>query len=138
MTFPAGSSRHRVGGCLCGGVRYRLEGQPLRVGLCHCADCRKSSGSSFVTFAVWPRDSFDFTGEITTFAGRSFCPRCGSRLFCLREDEAEIRVGTLDDAPANLIPADELWIKRREPWLVPVTGTAQFAGDRFTSPSEKQ
>jgi len=79
----------RTGGCLCGAVAYRVEGEPLRVGLCHCADCRKSSGSAFVFFAVWPRQAFSHNGEIATFAGRSFCAACGSRLFCLRDDEAD-------------------------------------------------
>lgn len=63
------------------------------------------------------------------FAGRSFCPTCGSRLFCLREDEAEIRLGSLDDPPTDLAPDYEVWIKRREPWLHPLPGAGQFAED---------
>jgi hypothetical protein len=106
-----------------------VEGEPLRTGLCHCADCRKSSGSAFVFFAVWPRQAFSHSGEITTFAGRSFCPVCGGRLFCLREDEAELRLGSLDTPPTDLAPSYEVWIKRREPWLHPLPGAAQFAED---------
>ncbi|PDS77225.1 GFA family protein [Rhizobium sp. L43] len=119
----------RTGGCLCGAVAYHVEGEPLRVGLCNCADCRKSSGSAFVFFAVWPRRAFSYYGEIATFAGRSFCPACGSRLFCLRDDEAEIRLGSLDDPPTDLTPGYEVWIKRREAWLHPVPGAGQFAED---------
>ncbi|MBB4437109.1 MULTISPECIES: GFA family protein [Rhizobium] len=119
----------RTGSCLCGAVAYRVEGEPLRTGLCHCADCRKSSGSAFTFFAVWPRQAFTHNGEIATFAGRSFCPTCGGRLFCLREDEAEIRLGSLDSPPTDFAPGYEVWIKRREPWLHPLPDAGQFAED---------
>lgn len=106
-----------------------MEGEPSRAGLCHCADCRKSSGSAFTFFAVWPRLAFSHSGEIATFAGRSFCPSCGGRLFCLRDDEAELRLGSLDDAPSDIVPTYEVWIKRREPWLDPLPGARQYAED---------
>lgn len=119
----------REGGCLCGAVRYRVEGPPLRVGLCHCADCRKESGSSFVTFAVWPRAAFRVEGAFATFEGRSFCPVCGARLFCLRDDEAELRAGSLDATPNGLAPGYENWVKRREAWLAPLPGAPQHDED---------
>ncbi|MGO7748595.1 GFA family protein, partial [Rhizobium ruizarguesonis] len=31
--------RIRTGSCLCRAVAYSVEGEPLRTGLCHCADC---------------------------------------------------------------------------------------------------
>ena len=34
----------RTGGCQCGGVRYRLKGEPYKSGLCHCTDCRQVTG----------------------------------------------------------------------------------------------
>lgn len=119
----------RTGSCLCGAVAYRVEGEPLRVGLCHCGDCRKSSGSAFVFFAVWPRPAFSHSGKIATFSGRSFCPTCGGRLFCLREDAAEIRLGSLDNPPTDLMPGHEVWIKRREPWLQPLPDAGQYGED---------
>ncbi|WP_309086566.1 GFA family protein [Chelativorans sp.] len=123
----------RQGGCLCGAARYEVRGEPLRVGLCHCADCRKESGSSFVSFANWPREAFSYSGEIATYSGRSFCPKCGARLFCLQETTAEIRFGSLDDAPTLLVPQFEIWIKRREPWLHALPGTGQYEEDRPTT-----
>lgn len=120
----------RTGQCLCGTIHYSVEGEPLRIGLCHCQDCRRESGSSFATFAVWPRESFSVMGGVSTYDGRSFCPHCGSRLFNLTEDEAEIRIGSLDDAPNNLVPSYEIWNKRRETWLHPVEGADQYPEDR--------
>ena len=120
----------KTGRCLCGSVRYALSGEPLRVGLCHCADCRKVSGSVFSSFGIWPRDAFSHEGETKAFAGRSFCPQCGSRLFNLTDTEAEVHLGSLDEAPTDLTPSYELWIKRREHWLDPLPGREQFEEDR--------
>jgi hypothetical protein len=117
-----------TGGCLCGAERYRVTGAPVRVGLCHCADCRKETGSAFLHYADWPRESFEVTGAYATWEGRSFCPACGSRLFHLSEYGAEICVGSLDAAPSGLVPEREIWIRRREGWLAPVA-VEQFGED---------
>jgi hypothetical protein len=124
----------RLGGCLCGAVRYEVDGNPLRVGLCHCADCRKVTGSAFVYFAVWPIDAFRSTGHTRVFAGRCFCPNCGSQVFSIDDQEAEIRAGSLDDPPADLLPLYEIWIQRRAPWLSPIAGADQHKGDAFPPP----
>ena len=75
-----------TGGCNCGEVRYRIEGAPLRTGLCHCATCRRQSGSAFSFFAIWPRASVRLSGELACWQARAggerFCPGCGSQLFC--------------------------------------------------------
>lgn len=123
------------GGCSCGAVRYRLRGSPFRVGLCHCTLCRKESGSAFVFYAQWKIDDFSVTGDFATFEGRSFCPRCGSRLFDLTDTMAEIRVGSLDAAPTAFKPDVEGWVRRREHWLEPIRGISQFDGDP-TKPDE--
>ncbi|CAM3663177.1 GFA family protein [Halomonas sp.] len=34
-----------TGGCLCGKIRIVANGEPLRVGICHCMDCRKHHGA---------------------------------------------------------------------------------------------
>jgi hypothetical protein len=108
----------RSGGCLCGAVRFLIRGAPLRVGLCHCQDCRRTSGSTFTFFGVWPRPAYQGAGKLRAFEGRSFCPECGSRVASLREEEAEIMLGSLDIAPSDIIPGYELWIGRRERWLM--------------------
>jgi hypothetical protein len=124
------SDIRRQGGCLCGAVRFTVSGQPLRTGLCHCLDCRKTSGSTFSAFAIWPRSAYEATGKLGTHEGRSFCPRCGSRVASLRPDEAEIMIGSFDDAPTDLAPQYELWIGRRETWLQHLPWAEQFDHDR--------
>ena len=123
----------RTGGCLCGDVRYRVRGEPVHVGRCHCADCRKESGSAFTIYGQWPIDAFESTGEIASYQGRGFCPRCGSRLLDPPgpgDTLVEIRIGSLDDAPFGLKPEAEVWVKRREPWLASVDGASQHDENR--------
>lgn len=119
----------RHGNCSCGRVRYQVEGEPERIGLCHCTDCRQESGAAFTYYAIWPAAAFKTTGETAVHQGRHFCSVCGSRVFACDENEAEIKLGTLQDAPTGLKPSYELWIKRREPWLQPVEGAEQFQED---------
>jgi hypothetical protein len=118
----------RSGGCLCGAVRYSVRGDPVHVRRCHCANCRKESGSAFTVYAHWPVEAFEMSGEISSYDGRGFCPRCGSRLLDTTgsgDTLIEIRIGSLDEAPFELKPEDEIWVKRRESWIPPVEGAAQ-------------
>jgi hypothetical protein len=117
------------GGCRCGAIRYSLEGEPYKSGLCHCTECRKETGGPFLYYADWRRDQFTVSGQFATWEGRSFCPTCGGTLFHLSDDHVEIALGSLDEAPVALVPQREGWIKRREPWLVAVVGAGQFRED---------
>jgi hypothetical protein len=107
---------HVSGGCLCGAVRLVARGKPYRVGLCHCLDCRKHHGALFHASAIFPAEAVTITGETRDFAGRHFCPRCGSPVFSRTGAEIEVNLGSLD-APDVFTPTYELWTVRREGWL---------------------
>jgi hypothetical protein len=84
-------------------------------------------------YAQWPVERFQVSGEIVGYHGRGFCPRCGSRLLNPPEPGdalIEVRIGTLDEAPFGLRPEAELWVKRREPWILPVEGASQHDENR--------
>ncbi len=120
------------GGCACGRLRFRAEGEPKRVGLCHCMTCRKISGSPFGAFAMYDAGRVTMEGPHRSWAEgetrRSFCPECGSRVFSTSGDEVEIGLGALDE-PNRLAPTYELWVIRKEHWLH--TGDlVAHAGDR--------
>lgn len=117
------------GGCRCGAVRYSLAGEPYKSGLCHCTECRKETGSSFLYYADWRPDQFTVSGDYATYEGRSFCPVCGGTLFHLGDDQVEVALGSLDEAPVAIVPDAEGWIKRREPWLAQVAGARQCRED---------
>lgn len=75
-----------TGTCLCGTVRYEIDG-PLGLMMnCHCSMCRKHHGSAFATFATAPLERFRWlSGEesVRSYASsssghRPFCGICGS------------------------------------------------------------
>lgn len=107
-----------TGGCLCGDVRIVASGEPYRVGICHCMDCRKHHGSLFHATAIFAESAVTVTGDTRQYGGRFFCPNCGSKVFARSGDEIEVSLGSLD-APDQLAPTYELWTIRREAWLPP-------------------
>ena len=117
------------GGCLCGDVRVVASGEPYRVGLCHCLDCRKHHGALFHASAIFPADAVNVEGETRDYAGRHFCPRCGSSVFGRSGDEIELNLGALD-APDQFVPTYELWTIRRESWLPPFPLERRYERDR--------
>lgn len=117
------------GGCLCGSVRFTVNGRPKRIGICHCLDCRKHGGSLFLAWAVFKIEEVAVTGDVRDYRGRFFCPACGSSLFGRTGDETEISLGSLD-APNLLRPTYELWTIRRENWLPPFPLTDSYERDR--------
>jgi hypothetical protein len=121
-----------TGTCLCGNVRIVAKGRPDRVGLCHCLDCRKHHGALFHASAIFPEDAVEVDGETREYAGRSFCPRCGSSVFGRSADEVEVNLGCLD-ATDQFVPTYELWTVRRESWLPVFEGVKRYDRDRDAS-----
>lgn len=112
-----------TGGCLCGSVRLTATGEPYRVGLCHCLDCRRHHGAPFLAVAIFPASAVAITGTTGQFENRHFCPTCGSSVFARWEDEIEVHLGALDE-PSRFTPTYELWTVRREAWLPPFAVTS--------------
>lgn len=129
------SETGRAGGCLCGAVRYVALGEPERVGLCHCATCRKNTGTPYLAFAVYDAANVTIEGALKVHRApkidRRFCPQCGT-LICLAEEgesEIDLTLGSFDEPPA-FTPQYELWVGRRPDWLSAVPGARQYDGNR--------
>jgi len=126
-----------TGGCLCGAVRYEAEGEPLYAGYCHCADCRKASGSGFIPFLGFASSAVRFSGEAVQVRSPSFrggeavrnrCAVCGSLVFggVVGEDESHtIYAGSLDD-PAGFKPAVAIFTRDRPEWVILPEGLQAF------------
>jgi hypothetical protein len=78
---------------------------------------------------VFHEDAVTITGDTRAYAGRFFCPRCGSSVFARSGDETEVNLGSFD-APDQLRPTYELWTDRREAWLPAFPQMKQFERDR--------
>ena len=60
----------RTGGCLCGAVRYEIEGEPQMTAVCHCTHCQRQSGGVFSTNLVLQEGAYSQTGETRVFADK--------------------------------------------------------------------
>jgi len=110
-----------VGKCLCGTVRYAVEGPFLYAGYCHCSRCRAASGSAFSAFAGIGRDRLRVTAgtdRITLFDNAvSLCSLCGTSLFSLVRDGRffHVAMGTLVDDP-GIRPTFHIFVGSKAPW----------------------
>src|SRR3977135_2989352 len=118
-----------TGGCLCGNVRIVASGLPYRVCLWPCLDCRKHHGALFHASAIFPQEAVTIEGETRDYAGRFFCPRCGSPVFARSADEIEVNLGSLDSSD-QLTPTEESWTIRRESWLPQFPLKKRYVRDR--------
>ena len=125
-----------TGGCLCGKVKLVTSGPPKRVGLCHCLNCRKHHGALFYASAIFRQEAVSIEGDVRDYAGRFFCPICGSSVFARTDDEIEIHLGTLD-TPNKWQPTYECWTLRRESWLPEFPLETRFEQDRTDPDSAK-
>jgi hypothetical protein len=117
-----------TGGCLCGAVRYRYQGEPLSVGLCQCERCQRQSGSAFLIGVIFPKEAVTIEGTLTSYEAtvdgehhlwRHFCPVCGSAVSITLDRFPTIRSmmgGTLDDK-RHLQPTFSVWCSAGQPWL---------------------
>ena len=125
------------GGCLCGAVRYTSNATPEFVGLCHCTDCQKHTGSAFAIMVRLPKTALQIQGTIKTFSKlgdsgnpilRHFCPECGSSIAdepTARPGMINLNAGTLDD-PSLVVPTLEIYCDSALPW-VQLAGMQRFA-----------
>jgi len=121
------NGKNLLGGCLCGDIRYRIEGAPRFVAQCFCRDCQKATGTGHTTIIGVEAGHFTVTGTPTVFTSigdtggrvnRHFCGRCGSRLFTSGDLPGEVRMvqaGTLD-LPEKITPTTAIYLKDRIPW----------------------
>jgi hypothetical protein len=119
------SSQH-AGSCLCGGVRFTVEGEFERFYLCHCAHCRKDSGSAHAANLFSSRAKIRWLAgedQVSRFRlpgtrhSRSFCTVCGSALPSVQMDGALLVVpaGSLDGAAPRL-PDAHIFMSSKADW----------------------
>ncbi len=129
-----------TGGCLCGSVRYSVEGDPIVQGVCHCSDCQRQTSSPFTVFVGFPAVAFSVEGNsLSSFSTtgedhggetqRNFCSTCGSPVFSttpLAPDVILIKAGSFDDS-SWVEPGAEFFFDSAQPWSPRFETAASFA-----------
>ena len=119
----------RRGGCACGAVRYRFDGDPLFVHACHCKDCQRLTGSAFAITMLIEEARFivdegePLSGEVIAGSGGTkrtyFCGRCGSYLWSrppARPGLLGVRPGGLDETDW-FEPQAHIWTRSKQRWV---------------------
>ena len=125
------------GSCLCGSIRYSIEGELSDFGYCHCVSCRKASGTAHAANAGVDRsvflleDSHSYLKEYESSPGklRAFCSNCGSSIFAYLAATPHlirIRLGTLDTSFGKEAKA-HTFVSEKAPWHIIEGDLPQFA-----------
>ena len=124
----------REGSCLCGAIRFAVDGEIDGVGQCHCSQCRKVSGTNGNAVFLVPRDDFRWTageGDWTKFSlpsgwGVLRCRACGSPLpECHDGQRYWVIAGLMDDDLGTDIKA-HIFCGSRADWDRAAPGAREF------------
>ena len=118
-----------MGGCLCGAIRYEVDGELIRTLNCHCDNCRKTTGTAFGTYVFVNEDdlkilqgtpkTFEHENEDGLTLTKRFCENCGTPLFARSARAGKmvhIKVGTIDDA-SFVRPEMDIFVSSKLPFL---------------------
>lgn len=135
------------GGCLCGKVRYKIEGAPIIVAHCYCRDCQRISGAGHLTGAMFSAGSVAVSGEMAEFQSTAdsgntvshlFCATCSSRLFGRNTQMPgfmTVTAGTLDD-PNRVQPQVAVFGRSRPHWDAVDPGVQSFDAQPSWKPAD--
>lgn len=116
-----------TGSCHCKDVTYEVNGEPFRMGQCHCNACRKITGTGHNVQAFFKSGDVTIKGKTSTHKSQSdagttrtrhFCPNCGSRLFSQNSNAPDgigISAGSFDDSNWYK-PEVILYVSERPTW----------------------
>jgi len=113
------------GGCLCGAMRYEVDGPLTDVANCHCSMCRRFHGAAFATYAKIGVEHFRWLSgqdlltayETSPGIGWAFCRICGSSLGVPMHGKlSEITLGSLDTDP-GVRPAEHIFVGSKAAWF---------------------
>ena len=115
------------GGCLCGRVQFEVEGPFDAFHLCHCSQCRRSTGSAHAANLFTAPERLRwitgedlvqrFTPDEPDMISKCFCRHCGSLVpyTSLKSGRLVVPAGSLADDP-GIPPNDNIFWRDRAPW----------------------
>ena len=122
------TERVRNASCRCGQLRIVCAGEPIRVSVCHCRNCKARSGSAFAAQARFPADQvrtegdaklYQHPGGSGTLADFYFCGNCGSTLWFLNRPELDsyaVPIGNFEPGH-DFEPQFSVYEDRQLPWV---------------------
>jgi hypothetical protein len=137
------------GSCLCGQIRFLIDGKFGPIGQCHCSKCRKLSGTDGNAVFHTKKSSFHWiSGEhqIRTYHppnqptwSSSFCATCGSPVPNADSsgDFYYVPAGLLDDDPGFRGYAAHIFVDSKAPWVCITDSAPQFPAGFPAPPAEE-
>jgi len=129
-----------TGHCLCGNIRFQVEGDPIWIAHCHCQSCRRNTGSAVATFVGYTPEQVRYETDNRQFyesspgVRRGFCGKCGTPMTYEADkfpDELHLYISTLDD-PALFIPQYHVFHAERIPWFEVDDELPRYTGSSST------
>ena len=134
-----------TGGCYCGDIRYRAEGEPAMKAECHCRECQHIAGGGPGFVLGIPEAGFSYTrgkparfkrDDLENGVTREFCPRCGTYLATRPPASSGmglvmIKVGSLDEPARFGQPEMIFFTSEKQAFHVLPEGIPAF--DKFPS-----
>jgi hypothetical protein len=118
----------RRAACSCGQLSLAIEGEPMRVSMCHCLECQRRTGAVISNQARYPSAQVAVAGRATAWTRQAesgnaltfhFCPVCGSTVYWVNTgfpDAMVVAIGAFAD-PSFPPPAIAVWEECRHPWV---------------------
>ena len=136
----------KTGGCQCGRIRFEVLGDPVWVGFCHCAQCRRATGAAAVTHVGVHPNQLTFTqGQLKIYESspgvlRGFCGDCGTPFTYDGDrfpDYIQLYLGTFDDP--NLFQAQaHVHLAEKVAWFEVADDLPRFQGSAAAEGDEWQ
>jgi hypothetical protein len=125
------------GGCYCGAVRYRAEGEPMMRAQCHCRECQYIAGGMPNLVMGMPERGFSYTRssgkpfrrkDLEQPVTREFCAECGTHLLTRAPGFGAVmlKVGTLDDPSVFGGPQLAIYTSEKQPFHHVPPGITSF------------
>ena len=118
----------RDAACSCGQLQVTVQGEPIRISMCHCLACQRRTGSAFGFQARFPSNRVRVEGRYSDYTRTSdegeertfhFCPDCGATVFYVLSTDPDVMavpIGAFAD-PGFPPPTVSAYESRRHPWL---------------------
>jgi hypothetical protein len=130
-----------TGGCQCGAIRFRVEGDLKDASVCHCRMCQKAFGGFYAplvntkgSILTWTRGKPKHFAS-SNFVNRGFCANCGTPLTYEAPDGVALSIAAFDH-PEKIAPTVQFGIEGKIPYVdgIPALPSLDTMADPIAAP----